>query len=44
MFLYLNILTGAWGFAAAHEYIMRYFDSEAKVTFAFQQVLINMKC
>ena len=24
-------LLGAWGFAAAHEYIMRYFDSEAKV-------------
>ena len=22
---------GAWGFAAAHEYIMRNFDSESKV-------------
>ena len=24
-------MSGGWGFAAAHEYIMNYFDTDAKV-------------
>ena len=33
---------GAWGFAAAHEYIMRNFDSDSKVCVCYN--VANRKC
>jgi hypothetical protein len=32
---YICLYAGYWGFAAAHEYIMNYFDSNSKVSNPF---------
>jgi hypothetical protein len=34
-YIQLCLYAGYWGFAAAHEYIMNYFDSNSKVSNPF---------
>jgi hypothetical protein len=39
---YICLYAGYWGFAAAHEYIMNYFDSNSKVRSSFFNITENI--